>query len=151
MHLLIAIDEFVSHLRLERDASPRTVEQYSFHLFRFACFLMRALERERAGDETLSAKHLYLDRSADRRETRARLRELASRHSATIADISREDIRDFRLMLHDQGLGTTTANAHVISIRSFLKYLRKDGRETLDPTTVDLAKPAPRQVTFLDE
>jgi site-specific recombinase XerD len=151
MKILLAIDEFITHLRLERDASPRTVEQYSFHLFRFACFLMPKLETVTAAGESVSAKNLYLRSDLDRRELRARQRELAQDHSADIADIGREDIRDFRIALHDRGLSTKTVNAHVISLRSWLKYLRKAGYETLDPTTVDLAKAAPRQVTFLEE
>ncbi|HRI36597.1 MAG TPA: site-specific integrase [bacterium] len=125
MKLIPAIDEFLTHLRLERDASPKTTEQYAFHLFRLACHMMPGLAEEKVDDNRASSKTLYLDTSIDRRELRERQRILSLRHPAMIEDLSREDIRDFRIALHDQHLSITTVNAHIISIRSFLKYLKK--------------------------
>ena len=44
-----------------------------------------------------------------------------------------------------------TANAYMISLRSFLKYLEKKGIKALSPTSIDLIKADPRQVEFLNE
>lgn len=38
----------------------------------------------------------------------------------------------------------------MVSIRSFLKFLKKRGESSIDPTTVELAKPRDRHVTFLE-
>jgi site-specific recombinase XerD len=66
-----------------------------------------------------------------------------------IEDIGRDDIDSFRLYLADSGLSVKTVNAYMITLRSWLKYLKKEQRETLDPTTIDLLKPPDRDVTFL--
>lgn len=44
-----------------------------------------------------------------------------------------------------------TANAYMITLRAFLKYLEKQGVKTLSPTAIDLIKAEPRQVEFLTE
>ena len=55
----------------------------------------------------------------------------------------------WRLSLSDSGLSTKTVNAHIITMRSWLKYLKKEGIKSLDPTTLDLLKTTDRDVTFL--
>jgi site-specific recombinase XerD len=42
-----------------------------------------------------------------------------------------------------------TVNAHIITIRSWLKYLKKEQIACLDPTTLDLMRAPDREVTFL--
>jgi site-specific recombinase XerD len=42
-----------------------------------------------------------------------------------------------------------TVNAHIITIRSWLKYLKKEQIDCLDPTTLDLMRVQDREVTFL--
>ncbi|MFZ2256255.1 MAG: hypothetical protein WAW59_00115 [Patescibacteria group bacterium] len=42
-----------------------------------------------------------------------------------------------------------TVNAHIITIRSWLKYLKKEEIGCLDPTVLDLMKVQDREVTFL--
>lgn len=44
-----------------------------------------------------------------------------------------------------------TANAYMITLRAFLKYLEKQGIKSLSPTAIDLIKAEPRQVEFLTE
>lgn len=66
-----------------------------------------------------------------------------------IEDIKKEDFDEWRLSLADRGLSIKTVNAHIITIRSWLKYLKKEEIACLDPTTLDLMKVADREVTFL--
>lgn len=66
-----------------------------------------------------------------------------------IEDIKKEDFDTWRLSLADSGLSVKTVNAHIITIRSWLKYLKKQEINCLDPTTLDLMKVADREVTFL--
>lgn len=67
----------------------------------------------------------------------------------TIEDIKKEDFDTWRLSLADSGLSVKTVNAHIITIRSWLKYLKKEEIDCLDPTTLDLMKVNDREVTFL--
>jgi site-specific recombinase XerD len=67
----------------------------------------------------------------------------------TIESITKEDIDTWRLSLADSGLSVKTVNAHIITMRSFLKYLKKEQINSLDPTTLDLMKVNDREVTFL--
>jgi site-specific recombinase XerD len=57
---------------------------------------------------------------------------------------------DFRSSLVEKGVSVTTANAYMISIRSFLKFLKKRDVDCLDPTRLELSKRRDRHVTFLE-
>ncbi len=67
----------------------------------------------------------------------------------TIEAITKEDFDAWRLSLSDSGLSVKTVNAHIITMRSWLKYLKKEQLASLDPTTLDLMKTSDREVTFL--
>jgi integrase/recombinase XerD len=67
----------------------------------------------------------------------------------TIEVITKEDFDAWRLSLSDSGLSVKTVNAHIITMRSWLKYLKKEQLASLDPTTLDLMKTSDREVTFL--
>lgn len=66
-----------------------------------------------------------------------------------VEQVTKEDINSFRLDLSKDDLSIKSINAHVITFRSWLKFLKKDGIECLDPTILDLIKPPDREVTFL--
>jgi site-specific recombinase XerD len=72
-------------------------------------------------------------------------------NKCTIESISKEDFDNWRLSLSDSGLSVKTVNAHIITIRSWLKYLKKQQIACLDPTTLDLMKVMDREVTFLTQ
>lgn len=67
----------------------------------------------------------------------------------TIESITKDDFDMWRLSLSDSGLSVKTVNAHIITIRSWLKYLKKEQIWCLDPTTLDLMRVQDREVTFL--
>jgi site-specific recombinase XerD len=75
----------------------------------------------------------------------------------SIADIDQELIRKWRLWLNRLGtnnadeLQKNTQNYHLIALRGFLRFCAKRGIPALSPDKIDLAKAAPKQVTFLNE
>ena len=61
------------------------------------------------------------------RDWRSPLLALAKKISEpTIESITKEDFDLWRLSLADAGLSVKTVNAHIITIRSWLKYLKKE-------------------------
>lgn len=68
-----------------------------------------------------------------------------------IQDINLSDINNFRIFLHKQKKITPkTANAYIITIRSFYKYLEKqDIKNIISPTKIDLIKNEDRKINFL--
>lgn len=59
----------------------------------------------------------------------------------------------FRTYLYKQNkhISIKTANAYMITLRSFLKFLEKKGQKTISPTSIDLIKAEERKVEFLQE
>ena len=51
----------------------------------------------------------------------------------------------------NKSISITTANAYMITLRSFLKYLEKNWIKALSATSIDLIKADPRMVEFLTE
>jgi integrase/recombinase XerD len=74
-------------------------------------------------------------------------------YSFTVGDIDLKLAEGFRSSLYKNGkkISIKTANAYMITLRSFLKYLEKQGIESLSPTSIDLIKAEQRQVEFLTE
>lgn len=68
-----------------------------------------------------------------------------------IEDIEAMDISRFRSFLHSENLSKKTINYHVISIRSFFRFLQKHDIKTLAIEKLELAKLAPRTVEFLSQ
>jgi len=74
-------------------------------------------------------------------------------------DITRELVREFRLWLNRQSNGNNratgetmskkTQNYYLIALRSFLKYLTRDGYETLPADQIELAKVPERSVDII--
>ena len=90
-----------------------------------------------------------LDKDANRNWRSPLLDHAKKSDEPTIESITKEDFDMWRLSLSDNGLSVKTVNAHIITIRSWLKYLKKEQVNCLDPTTLDLMKAQDREVTFL--
>src|SRR5258708_34864818 len=75
--------------------------------------------------------------------------------TTTSSEITQRLITDYRLYLsnfkdrHNHLLGKRTQSYHMISMRSFLKWLIKNDFEVLSPEKIDLPKVEDRQVKFL--
>src|SRR6201996_9603580 len=75
----------------------------------------------------------------------------------TIADITPELVRKWRLWLNRLGTNTsdeltpTTTNYHLIALRGFLKFCAKRDIPALTADKIELARTRRKQVTFLNE
>lgn len=71
-----------------------------------------------------------------------------------VEDLSLKIVNDFRVYLHKSSkkpISVKTANAYMITIRAFLKYLEKQEISSLSPTKVDLIKDEERKIEFLSD
>lgn len=108
--------QYLEHLEIERNRSPKTVENYGRYPDRFLKF---------SGLNNPS-------------------------------QISEDIIRQYRLRLNrardafGNPLKKVTQNYHVITLRSFLKYLAKRGIKCVPAEKVELGKQEDREVTFLE-
>ena len=154
MSLLTALSNFLVYLRLHKGHSRKTQEQYVFHIWRFLCWILPVVSDIQI--DTKSEKIIsHIDflppmTKGEIKNWKSPLIDLARKYSEpTIEQITKEDFDAWRLSLADSGLSTKTVNAHIITIRSWLKYLKKEQIACLDPTTLDLMKVIDREVTFL--
>lgn len=79
--------------------------------------------------------------------------------SAKPADLTEEQVREFRLYLNRQPgtrngtrvepMKRRTQNYYLIALRAFLKYLRKRGVESLSPERIELAKVPERSLDLI--
>ncbi len=71
-----------------------------------------------------------------------------------VEDLTLKIVNDFRVYLHKNSkktISVKTANAYMITIRAFLKYLEKQEIASLSPTKVDLIKDEERKIEFLSD
>src|ERR1043166_3592864 len=64
---------------------------------------------------------------------------LAHAKPSTPQKITEQMVREFRLHLNRAGLKLKTQNYYMISLRAFLKFLRKRDIESLNPERIELA------------
>lgn len=67
-----------------------------------------------------------------------------------LSHITPEKVRNFRVHLSGKELKKNTQGYYVIAIRNFLKYLIKQGYETLPPERIELPKTSRRDIEVLD-
>jgi site-specific recombinase XerD len=113
------IDEFLEYLEVERGSSPLTIRNYKHYLNRFVSWLAH--------------EGIRLE----------------------LRDINPEVVRQYRVHLsrRSDGKGGTlsrkTQAYHVISLRSFLRWLIKNDHKVMSPDKIELPKIEERQVKFL--
>lgn len=148
MSIITSLSDFLVYLRLHKWRSRKTQEQYLFHIWRFIIWIMPEITQEEL------SIHDFLppvDKNV-MKSWKNPLFDVAKRYNkCTIESISKEDFDNWRLSLSDSGLWVKTVNAHIITIRSWLKYLKKQQIACLDPTTLDLMRVTDREVTFLTQ
>ena len=116
-----AHDDFLNWLEVRKNKSQNTIEQYDRHLHKF---------REYLEDKNKDSYEFQVD------------------------EITLNLAEGFRNYLYKntiRKISIKTANAYMISLRSFLKFLEKTGIESLAPTKIDLIKAEDRMVEHLDE
>lgn len=76
------------------------------------------------------------------------------KNNIEIQDITLKIFNDFRVYLHKNSkkpISIKTANAYMITMRAFLKYLEKQDIPALSPTKIDLIKNEERKIEFLTQ
>lgn len=82
---------------------------------------------------------------------------LENHPNKTIGDLDLKILRQYRVFLanrideHNLTLKRVTQNYYVIAIRSFLRFLLKNGVPTLEPSKIDLPKTESRSLKFLEK
>lgn len=116
-----AHSDFLNYLEVIKNKSQNTIEQYDRHLNRFAEYL----EDKNIDSYKFDIKEITLNLA--------------------------EWFRNYLYKNNTKKISIKTANAYMITIRSFLKFLEKKWFKALSPTSIDLIKAEARQVEFLTE
>jgi len=150
MKYISALEDFLTYLRISRNASPKTAEQYELHIWKFLEFLDP--ETCKKSKEILPHTDIFLGSSEDPQKRAQKTQgKMFLRANVYIENIAADDLNEFRLYLTDKWLSVGSANAYMITFRSFFKFLKKRGVGCIDPTVIDLIKEHDRQVTFLTQ
>ena len=114
-----AHQKFLNYLEVIKNNSQKTIEQYDRHLNKFKSYLIE--------------------------------KNIEQNNNFEIEFINLEIAEWFRSYLYKQNRNITikTANAYMITLRSFLKFLEKKGYKSLSATAIDLIKAEDRHVEFL--
>jgi site-specific recombinase XerD len=112
---------FLNYLEVIKNKSPKTIEQYDRHLNKFIDFL----EDKNIDSYKFEVWEITLK----------------------LAD----NFREYLYKVATKRISIKTANAYMISIRAFLKYLEKKWFPSLSATAIDLIKAEERQVEFLTQ
>lgn len=148
MNLIEALQKFIIYLKINRNASPKTIEQYSFHIRKFICYLDNELTKN------IDYKFLFLSFPTEPaliKQKRTNLNELLESFDWKIEDIDMEILNNFRFTISEQDINIKTVNAYMISLRTFFKYLKKQWFKVLDSVLIDLIKQEDRKVEFLNK
>ena len=121
MKFTAAHSDFLEWMEVRKNKSQNTIEQYDRHLRRFQDYL----EEKDINSFEFQVWEITL--------------KLA------------EWFRNYLYKNAEKKISIKTANAYMISLRSFLKYLEKSWIESLAPTKIDLIKADERMVEFLTQ
>ncbi len=148
MNLIEALQKFIVWLRISKNASPRTLEQYVFHIWKLIQYLNIELTKN------IDYKFLFLQSPTAPDLIRLKKRyadDLISWFDWKIEELDMDILNNFRFSLSETDLSIKTVNAYMITLRTFFKYLRKQWLKCLDPVMIDLIKQEERKVAFLDK
>lgn len=112
---------FLEHTEIEKGRSLKTIENYDRYLTRFLEHT-KVAEPEAITRDMVREYRLWLNRQS-----------IPSRRSGIVNDT----------------LKKKTQNYYLIALRAFLKYMRREGVETLAPDTIDLAKVGDRDLDLI--
>lgn len=113
--------QFFEHLEIEKGRSLKTIENYERYLERFLSFT-KVSDPKDITDDTVREFRLWLNR------------QVAGVHDGRSTTLKKK-----------------TQNYYLIALRSFLKYMRKRGVESLSPERIDLAKVAERDLDLISD
>ena len=122
--------QYLEYLEIEKNRSPKTLENYGRYLDRFLKFVLPS-----SGPSAKNSADVITEENI--RQFRLHLNRQTLRQGSGQAD-------------RGQTLKKVTQNYHVIAIRNFLKYLAKRNIKSVSAEKIELAKQEDRQVTFLE-
>ncbi|NDK07919.1 tyrosine-type recombinase/integrase [Candidatus Gracilibacteria bacterium] len=126
MKFLEGYTKFLNWLEVIKNKSPKTVEQYDRHLKYFQKYIVGLIDLGK-----LNIKNI-------------------DDFDISLIDLDfAEGFRTYIYKKSQKQVSIKTANAYMITLRSFLKYLEKTGVKALSPTSIDLIKQETRRVEFL--
>lgn len=114
------VEQYLAHLKVERNVSDLTIRNYRHYLYRLINYLEKNSYPLSAGDlniDIIRKYRLYLTTFKNNK---------------------------------DEPISSKTQGYHVIALRSFLRYLIKNDIKTLEPDKIDIPKPETRNVEVLD-
>ena len=115
--------DFLQYIEIEKGRSPLTVRNYDHYLSRFLDFIQ-------------------IDSPTDIKESMVReYRIFLNRHPARKAKKGQAT----------ETLDKRTQNYHLIALRAFLKYMRRQGVTSYDPERIELAKTGDRELDLISE
>ena len=114
--------QFFEHLEIEKGRSLKTVENYERYIERFLAFA-KVSDPKAITDDTVREFRMWLNRQPSGVKIGGRAETLKKK----------------------------TQNYYLIALRSFLKYLRKRGIDSLSPERIDLAKVAERDLDLISD
>ncbi len=119
-------DDFLQYIEIEKGRSALTVRNYDHYLNRFLEFMAtKGVETPTGISESLMREYrVYLNRMPARAQKKGQAVET---------------------------LDKKTQNYHLISLRAFLKYIRRRGLDGYDPERIELAKVQARELDLISE
>jgi site-specific recombinase XerD len=112
--------EFLQHLEIEKGRSLKTIQNYDHYLERFLSWAGKKKPQD-ITDELVREYRLWLNRQDSGKKTNG----------------------------YKDTLKKKTQNYYLIALRSFLKYIRRRGFDTLSPDAIDLAKVGERSIDLI--
>jgi integrase/recombinase XerD len=124
MHSLSQLkDDFLQYIEIEKGRSALTVRNYNHYLTRFLEFV-KVESPSDITEQMMRNYRVYLNRLAARKEKKGQAVET---------------------------LDKRTQNYHLIALRAFLKYMRRQGVKSYDPERIELAKTSGRELDLISE
>ncbi len=120
MDLITLKRQFFEHLEIEKGRSLKTIENYERYIDRFLLFA-KVSDPKDITDDIVREFRLWLNRQPS----------------------------GLKIGGHAETLKKKTQNYYLIALRSFLKYLRKRGIDSLSPERIDLAKVSERDLDLI--
>lgn len=144
MNIAQALQSFVQYLRVGKNASKKTVEQYSSHIWAFMGFMV---PESVIG---MTVRETYLELIKNSPQKTHDKQSFLTKYPVSVESLKKSDFFEFRLFLEENGRSVTTINAYMVSIRVFLRFLHKEEIPCVDPSSIDLLKMHDREVSFLE-
>lgn len=114
------VDDFLDYLEIEKNRSPKTIENYAHYLSRFADFVSSGKSKRFSPAQItlpiVRKYRLHLNHAKDK---------------------------------NGHSLKLITQNYHIIALRAFLKFLAKQDIQSLPAEKIELGKTSERHINFL--